>query len=329
MVKNMIELKRVSKIYDLGRIKVPALKSVTLNIEEREFSVIMGPSGSGKTTLLNMVGALDRPTSGRVIVDGADITDYDEGRLAHYRGKKIGFVFQFFNLLPLLTARENVELPMLFAGDLSTNEAREKAKELLNLVGLGDRINHRPTELSGGQQQRVSIARAFSNDPALILCDEPTGSIDTATGVEVLRLMKRLNRELGQTFVIVTHDPGVAGVASRSIYVIDGRISLDVPPGVSPPSDHIAKRMYETTQAKIAKLEASKRDLEMYKAEFELFLKRRAELDPILFRKAREDYVRRITHLQQKIMAEIASTKEVFIFDQYLKKRKNANDYKK
>ncbi|MHA1298277.1 MAG: ABC transporter ATP-binding protein [Candidatus Helarchaeota archaeon] len=320
MVKNMIELKNVVKVYDLGVIKVRALKGVTLTVKEREFTVIMGPSGSGKTTLLNMIGALDRPTAGRIIVDGADITDYEEGRLANYRGRKIGSVFQFFNLLTLLTARENVELPMLFSGDMDAREAREKAKELLTLVGLGDRLNHRPTELSGGQQQRVSIARAFANDPALILCDEPTGSVDTATGVEVLRLMKRLNRELGQTFVIVTHDPGVAGVSSRSIYVVDGKISEDVPQGVAPPSDHIAKRMYETTQTKIAKLEASQRELQIYKNEFELFLKRKEELDPVLFRKAKEEYVQRISHLQQRIMAEIAATKEVFIFDQFKKR---------
>ncbi|MHA1379975.1 MAG: ABC transporter ATP-binding protein [Candidatus Helarchaeota archaeon] len=323
MVKNMIELKNIVKVYDLGVLKVTALRGITLNVQEREFTVIMGPSGSGKTTLLNMIGALDRPTAGRVIVDGADITDYDEGRLAHYRGKKIGFVFQFFNLLTLLTARENVELPMLFSGDIDASEAREKAKELLTLVGLGDRFNHRPTELSGGQQQRVSIARAFANDPALILCDEPTGSVDTATGLEVLRLMKRLNRELGQTFVIVTHDPGVAGVASRSIYVVDGQISEDVPQGVAPPSDHIAKRMYESTQTKIAKLEAAYRELEIYKNEFEIFLKRKNELDPSLYRKAKEEYVRRISHLQQRIMAEIGATKEVFIFDKYQKDKED------
>ncbi|MHA1132185.1 MAG: ABC transporter ATP-binding protein, partial [Candidatus Helarchaeota archaeon] len=185
MTKPIVILKNISKVYDLGEVKVHALRSINLTIREQEFSCIMGPSGSGKTTLLNMVGALDLPTSGRVIVDGVDITDFSEGEISDTRCIKIGFIFQFFNLVPLLTAIENIELPMLFAGRLPAREARERAKELLNLVGLGDRLYHRPAELSGGQQQRVAIARAFANNPAIVLADEPSGNLDRITGIEI------------------------------------------------------------------------------------------------------------------------------------------------
>ncbi|NHI93189.1 MAG: ABC transporter ATP-binding protein [Candidatus Lokiarchaeota archaeon] len=319
MTKTMIKLKNIRKIYDLGEVKVEALKGVSLEVKEREFTVIMGPSGSGKTTLLNMVGALDLPTSGRIIVDGIDITDFSEDQVGYIRCKKIGFIFQFFNLLPLLTAAENVELPMLFKGELTPAESTARAKELLTIVGLGDRIYHRPSELSGGQQQRVAIARSFANNPSLILADEPTGNVDTLTAVEILRLMKRLNREEGQTFVIITHDPGVAGVASRSIYVLDGEIALSLPPGVAPPSDHIAKRMYEDINVKIQKISKLKVQIEQFKSDLNLFLKRKNEIEPSLYHRTKDEYVRRINDLQKTILAAVESTKEEFIFDQIKK----------
>ncbi len=312
----MIKLRNIRKIYDLGEVKVHALRGVSLTVKEREFTCIMGPSGSGKTTLLNMVGALDTPTSGRVIVDGIDITDFSEDQVGDIRCRKIGFVFQFFNLLPLLTSLENVELPMMFLGELSPAEATSRAKDLLTIVGLEKRLYHRPVELSGGQQQRVAIARAFANNPALILADEPTGNVDTLTGVEILRLMKRLNREEGQTFVIITHDPGVAGVSSRSVYVVDGRITDRVPEGVAPPSDHIARRMYEPINVKIEKIKKLKAELYKYQQDFQLFLKRKNEIDPILYRKAKNDFISRINDLQKTILAAIQTTHEKFIFDQ-------------
>lgn len=316
----MIRLRNVRKVYDLGEVKVHALRGVSLIVKEREFTCIMGPSGSGKTTLINMVGALDSPTSGRIIVDGVDITDFSEDQVGDIRCRKIGFVFQFFNLLPLLTALENVELPMMFLGEMTPGEASARAKDLLTTVGLEKRLYHRPVELSGGQQQRVAIARAFSNNPSLILADEPTGNVDTMTGVEILRLMKRLNREEGQTFVVITHDPGVAGVSSRSVYVVDGRITDSLPEGVAPPSDHIAKRMYEPTDVKITKIKKLKAELESYQRDFQLFLKRKNEIDPILYRKAKNDFILRINQLQKTILAAIQTTKEKFIFDEMAKK---------
>ncbi|MHA1267075.1 MAG: ABC transporter ATP-binding protein [Candidatus Helarchaeota archaeon] len=300
MARTMVRLKNISKVYDLGEVKVHALRNVDLTINEQEFSVIMGPSGSGKTTLLNMVGALDLPTTGRVIVDGIDITDYSEGEISDIRCKKIGFIFQFFNLVPLLTAVENIELPILFAGELDAREARVRAKELLSLVGLGDRLYHRPAELSGGQQQRVAIARAFANHPAIILADEPSGNLDRITGIEILQLMKRLNREEGQTFIIVTHDPAVAGIAERVIYVIDGRIAKERPRGVAPPDDVLVSEMKINQERELAHLRFLKKQIEIIKRDLLIFNQRRNEIDPLLFRKVKTQYHMMLEDLRKK-----------------------------
>jgi len=229
-MSNIVELENVVKVYELGEgVKVEALRGVNLEIEKGELVSIQGPSGSGKTTLLNMIGGLDKPTSGRVVIDGVDITPLSERALARFRREKIGFIFQFFNLVPLLTALENVELPMIFAGKLSDEEIRERAIELLTLVGLEKRIHHRPTQLSGGEQQRVAIARALANEPSIILADEPTGNIDQATGQKIIRLIRDLNETLEQTFIIVTHDPTVAKSTKRNLYLRDGKIVEKLP----------------------------------------------------------------------------------------------------
>lgn len=296
----MIQLKNLTKTYDLGEVKVHALRNVNLTIYEQEFSAIMGPSGSGKTTLLNMVGALDLPSSGRVVVDGVDITDFSEGEISDTRCKKIGFIFQFFNLVPLLTAIENIELPILFSGELEARQARERAKELLVLVGLGHRLYHRPAELSGGEQQRVAIARAFANKPAIILADEPSGNLDRITGIEILQLMKRLNREEGQTFIIVTHDPAVAGVAERLIYVIDGRIAKQRPRGVAPPDDILMSEMKINQEKELSHLRFLKKQIEIIKRDLLIFNQRRHEIDPVLFRKIKEEYHGMLEDLRKK-----------------------------
>lgn len=219
----VLEAKEVHKTYRMGKVLVSALRGVTLEIEEGEFIAIFGPSGSGKSTLLHILGGLDRPDKGDVFVDGINLSTLDDSKRADVRLHKIGFVFQFFNLLPRLTALRNVELPLSFA-DVPEKESVRRAREMLELVGLKDRIHHRPTELSGGEQQRVAIARALINEPKIILADEPTGNLDTATGWEIVRLMKRLNEEKRQTFVIVTHDPSVAETADRIIYLKDGLV---------------------------------------------------------------------------------------------------------
>ncbi|NVM53746.1 MAG: ABC transporter ATP-binding protein [Candidatus Helarchaeota archaeon] len=300
MVKTIVKLKNLTKIYDLGEVKVHALRNVNLTIEEQEFSCIVGPSGSGKTTLLNMIGALDLPSSGRVIVDGIDITDFSEGEISDTRCKKIGFIFQFFNLVPLLTAIENIELPILFSGELTAREARIRAKELLTLVGLADRLYHRPAELSGGEQQRVAIARAFANRPAIVLADEPSGNLDRITGIEILQLMKQLNREEGQTFIIVSHDPAVAGVAERIIYVIDGRIVKERPRGVAPPDDVLVSEMKINQEKELAHLRFLKKQIEILKRDLLIFNQRRNEIDPVLFRKIKEQYAEMVEDLRKK-----------------------------
>jgi len=219
----ILEVKDVEKNYSLGKVLVSALRGITLQIEHGEFVAIFGPSGSGKSTLLHVLGGLDRPDKGSVYIDGINLSTLNDAKLAEVRLHKIGFVFQFFNLLPRLTALRNVELPLTLA-DLSEKESIQKATDMLELVGLKDRLNHRPTELSGGEQQRVAIARALINDPKIVLADEPTGNLDTTTGWEIVRLMKRLNQEKGQTFVVVTHDQGVAETAHRMIHLKDGVI---------------------------------------------------------------------------------------------------------
>ncbi len=225
-IENMdwiVEVENVSKIYKMGEVRVPALNGVKLRVKTGEFMTLMGPSGSGKTTLLHLIGALDRPTEGRVFIKGVEISRLDDDELAELRNQEIGFVFQFFNLIPRMTAMENVELPMAFAG-VPLERRRKRAMVLLEKVGLRDRVNHRPTELSGGEQQRIAVARALVNDPSLILCDELTGNLDTKTGEEILKLLRELNKEQNQTFVLVTHDPGVARSTDRVAYMQDGTI---------------------------------------------------------------------------------------------------------
>ena len=218
----VIKLENVVKIYRLGKVEVPALRGVSLDIPRGEYVSIMGPSGSGKSTLMHLIGALDRPTSGRVYIDGVDIGRLSDDQLALLRRKKVGFVFQQFNLINKLTALENVALPMWFAG-VSRSRRLRRAKELLELVGLGDRLHHKPAELSGGERQRVAIARALANDPEIILADEPTGNLDTASGMVVIELLEELNR-LGKTLVIVTHDPEFGRRARMRVKLKDGMV---------------------------------------------------------------------------------------------------------
>lgn len=207
-----------------GEVIVHALNGVSFSVHEGEMLGLMGPSGSGKSTLLYLLGGLDRPTGGHIWMRGEDITTLDENALAEYRRHQVGFVFQTFNLIATMTALENVEFPMVFAG-IPTHQRRERARHVLELVGLADRLHHRPTELSGGQQQRVAIARALVNNPTLILADEPTGNLDSRTGAEVMELLTRLNREQGHTIIIVSHDPNVTRHAGRCIHLLDGRIT--------------------------------------------------------------------------------------------------------
>jgi len=221
-MKAIVEVINLKKTYMLGKVPVQALNGVNLKVNEGDFLAILGPSGSGKSTLLHLIGALDRPTEGKVLIEGVDISTLDDGRLADLR-RKIGFVFQFFNLIPRLTARENVELPLAING-LGRSERRKKAEKLLEIVGLKDRMNHKPTELSGGEQQRVAIARALANDPKFLLMDEPTGNLDSKTGEEIARLVKRLNEKENITIILVTHDQSMTRVANKIAYIRDGLI---------------------------------------------------------------------------------------------------------
>lgn len=225
----IIEVESMTKTYSLGGSTIKALDNVTFGVESGEKVAITGPSGSGKSTLMHIIGCLDRPDSGRYLLDCEDVSRLSKNALAQVRNRKIGFVFQTFNLLPRITALENVELPLLYAGH---REARGSAEEALSIVGLSDRIGHEPNQLSGGERQRVAVARAIVTNPAIILADEPTGNLDSKTGEEIMRLFKELNDQ-GRTIIIVTHDPEVAAHCSRQIYIRDGRIrdSRSVPTG--------------------------------------------------------------------------------------------------
>jgi len=223
--EEVVRLIDVGKRYYLsGDVYVDALIDINMTIKAGEVVIVMGPSGSGKTTLMNIIGTLDRPTSGRVIIDGVDVTDKDENYLSRFRLERLGFVFQQYNLISQLTALENVMLPMLLTGRYTREEAMEKARLLLDLVGIPEVVNKRPNQLSGGQQQRVAIARALANDPSLVIMDEPTGSIDLASSYLILDLVRLLNRYLGITFIIATHNMEVASIGGRIIYLRGGRI---------------------------------------------------------------------------------------------------------
>ena len=222
----MVEIRELSKIYRQGDVDVTALDNITLDIEEGDFLALMGPSGSGKSTLLHIIAGIDRPTSGRVVACGAPVSEMDENALARWRGEKVGLVFQFFQLLPTLTALENVMLPMEFR-DGFPGGRRGRAQELLARVGLSERLNHLPGELSGGEQQRVAIARALANAPRLLLADEPTGNLDTANSQGIIELLAEIHRQ-GVTVVLVTHEERLAATAPRVIHMADGRIVRDV-----------------------------------------------------------------------------------------------------
>lgn len=222
MAKPTIQTINLQKTYMLGKVPIEALRGVDLRVEKGDFLAILGPSGSGKSTLLNMIGALDKPTEGKVFIEGVDISTLDDNGLAYLR-QKIGFVFQFFNLIPRLTARGNVELPMAIPG-LDKKKRRKRAEELLETVGLKERVNHKPAELSGGERQRVAIARALANNPKFLLMDEPTGNIDSETSKEIMELVIRLNKEKGVTTIVITHDQSISSQAKRKVQMLDGSI---------------------------------------------------------------------------------------------------------
>jgi putative ABC transport system ATP-binding protein len=223
----LIRIEHLSKTYHRGAQPIHVLVDINLDVREGEFIALMGPSGSGKSTLLNLVAGIDQPTSGRIEVEGVDIASLDEGELADWRAANVGFIFQFYNLMPVLNAAENVELPLLLT-DLRPRERRERVAAALAMVGLGERADHYPNELSGGQQQRVAIARALVTDPRIIVADEPTGDLDRATGAEVLALMDGLVRQQGKTIVMVTHDPKAAACAQRLVHLEKG-VLVDEP----------------------------------------------------------------------------------------------------
>jgi len=225
MVKRgpIIELKEVWKTYQLGEVPVHALRGLTMKINSGDFAAVLGSSGSGKSTAMNMIGALDIPSKGKILLDGRDISQLDESHLAQIRGRKIGFIFQQFNLIPTIDALRNVTLPMIFQR-MNPSQRIKRGKKLLGLVGLGERMYHRPTELSGGEQQRVAIARALANNPEVILADEPTGNLDTKTGDQIMEILKRLHKDEKKTIVMVTHDLDLIKHAGKVIYLKDGQV---------------------------------------------------------------------------------------------------------
>ena len=228
MAKTLVEIRGLTKAYVRGKQRVEVLHGIDLDIPEGDFVALMGPSGSGKTTLLNLIGGLDSPSDGLLRVDGQRIDDLGSDQLAAWRASTVGFIFQSYNLMPVLTAQKNVELPLLLA-EMSAAERARRASVALRLVGLEDRAKHKPNELSGGQQQRVAIARALVSDPRILICDEPTGDLDRATADDVLRLLQQLNREFGKTIVMVTHDPKAAEYASRTVHLDKGTLANEAP----------------------------------------------------------------------------------------------------
>jgi putative ABC transport system ATP-binding protein len=220
----VITLEGVTKVYRMGKLEVPALQGIDLNVGQGEFVAIMGASGSGKSTLMNIIGCLDVPTTGRYVLDGTDVAKLNDDALARIRNRKIGFVFQSFNLIPRTSALHNVEMPLIYAG---AGGRAERARDALGAVGLADRMHHQPTELSGGQQQRAAIARALVTNPAILLADEPTGNLDSGSSVEIMRLLSNLNAEQGRTIVLITHEQDIARFARRVVELRDGRIVRD------------------------------------------------------------------------------------------------------
>ncbi len=231
-MKPVISIRGLSKFYQMGTTEVKALNSVDLDIYKNEFVALMGASGSGKSTLMNLLGCLDSPTAGEYHLSGENVSEFDDNELAAIRNKRIGFVFQTFNLLPRLTALENVALPLVYAG-LSKEQRLEKARRVLENVGLGDRVEHRPNELSGGQRQRVAVARALVNDPAIILADEPTGNLDSKTSLEIMDMFEKLHQQ-GNTIILVTHEPDIAEYAKRIVKLRDGEVESDIQNEPSP-----------------------------------------------------------------------------------------------
>ncbi|NOT42396.1 MAG: ABC transporter ATP-binding protein [Alphaproteobacteria bacterium] len=224
MSEALIQLKGVTKSYTRGKQSVPIFERLDMTIPQQDFVAIMGPSGSGKTTLLNLLGGIDKPTGGEIVFDAKRMDNLDESKLASFRAGNVGFIFQFYNLMPMLTAAQNVELPLLLT-KLGPKARRERVNTALSIVGLSDRARHKPSELSGGQQQRVAIARAIVSDPKLLLCDEPTGDLDRETAGEILSMLQTLNRDLGKTIVMVTHDPEAARYAKRMLHLDKGHFS--------------------------------------------------------------------------------------------------------
>jgi len=221
-MEEVIKIKDVSKSYEMEEVKVQALKNINLTVKKNDFIAIMGPSGSGKSTMLHIIGCLDRPTTGKVVLNGTDISTLNDSELARMRGREIGFVFQTFNLYPTLTSIENVELPMAIA-EIEKGKRRERAMELLRRVGLEKRANHLPSQMSGGERQRVAVARALANNPSMILADEPTGNLDSKVGNEIMKMFVELHKE-GKTIVVITHDPAIASHAKSVITIRDGEI---------------------------------------------------------------------------------------------------------
>ena len=221
--ENVVRTRNVKKVFIMGNVSLEALKGINLEIKRGEYISIMGPSGSGKSTLFNMIGGLDKPTDGKIYIDEVDVAQLDAYELAWLRCRKIGYIFQSFNLIPVMTALENITLPMTFAG-MSTDDAIDKGVKLLTMVGLGDRVQHKPVELSGGQQQRVAVARALANDPAIILADEPTGNLDLKTGKEIIDLLRKMNKEQGVTIISATHDLKMLDVSDRVFWIRDGKV---------------------------------------------------------------------------------------------------------